>query len=162
MRKLTVILALLLCIGFLVAQQTINFQSADNASAYTYSGSMNNVEKLKINTYIWGQIHKPGLYIVPDDTDLLKLLSLAGGPTEDAKLNKIRIIRPTNNGKKVIFVNLKKYIDTGDENLIPVLMPGDTIVVAGTIWYAVTRFTSFVADVAVLITVYATLSTLNK
>jgi hypothetical protein len=161
-RKLTVILALLLCIGFLVAQQTINFQSADNASAYTYSGSMNNVEKLKINTYIWGQIRQPGLYIVPDDTDLLKLLSLAGGPTEDAKLNKIRIIRPTNNGKKVIFVNLKKYIDTGDENLIPVLMPGDTIVVAGTIWYAVTRFTSFVADVAVLITVYATLSTLNK
>ncbi len=162
MRKFTVLIGLLLCMTFLIAQPTINFQSADNASAYTYSGSMNNVEKLKINTYIWGQIRKPGLYIVPDDTDLLKLLSLAGGPTEDAKLNKIRIIRPTNDGKKVIFVNLKKYIDTGDENLIPVLMPGDTVVVAGTIWYAITRFTGFVADVAILITVYATFSSLNE
>ncbi len=161
MRKLTVLIGFLLFISFLMSQQTINFQSADNASAYTYSGSMNNVEKLKINTYIWGQVLKPGLYIVPDNTDLLKLISLAGGPTEDAKLNKIRVIRPTQEGKKVIVVNMKKYIDTGDENLIPVLMPGDTVVVSGTIWYAVTRFTGFVADVAILVTVYATLSNIN-
>ena len=73
-------------------------QSADGgglsgSSAYSYSGTMNEQDQLKIFVYIWGQVRKPGMYIVPDDTDLLTVLSLAGGPTENAKLKTIRIVR---------------------------------------------------------------------
>jgi polysaccharide biosynthesis/export protein len=128
----------------------------NNASAYTYSGSMSNEEKLKIYTYIWGQVLRPGLYIVPDDTDLLTLLSLAGGPSENAKLSKIRIIRPTSNSQKVILVNLKAYMETGNEALIPILQPGDTIVVSGTIFYAFTRVTDFLSKVAIALSIYLT------
>jgi polysaccharide biosynthesis/export protein len=128
----------------------------NNASAYTYSGSMSNEEKLKIYTYIWGQVLRPGLYIVPDDTDLLTLLSLAGGPSENAKLSKIRIIRPTSNSQKVILVNLKAYMETGNEALIPILQPGDTVIVSGTIFYAFTRVTDFLSKVAIALSIYLT------
>jgi len=128
--------------------------STSNISAYTFDGVRSGVEKLKINTHIWGQIYKPGFYAVPDDTDLLTLISLAGGPREDAKLTKIRIVRPTAQGEKIIFVNLKKYMETGDENLIPVLQPGDTVIVSGTIFYAAARVADFLSKAAIALSVY--------
>jgi polysaccharide biosynthesis/export protein len=133
----------------------------NNASAYTYSGSMSNEEKLKIYTYIWGQVLRPGLYIVPDDTDLLTLLSLAGGPSENAKLSKVRIIRPTSTSQKVILVNLKAYMETGNEALIPILQPGDTVVVSGTIFYAFTRVTDFLSKIAIALTIYVTIHSIK-
>lgn len=135
--------------------------TTNNASAYTYSGSMNNEEKLKIYTYIWGQVLRPGLYIVPDDTDLLTLLSLAGGPSENAKLAKIRIIRPTSTSQKVILVNLKSYMETGNEALIPILQPGDTVIVSGTIFYAFSRVTDFLSKVALALSIYLTIHNLK-
>ena len=144
----------------LVAQVQPSYQSTTNTSAYFYSGTITGSEQLKIYTYIWGQVSKPGLYIVPDNTDLLTLMSLAGGPTEDAKLAKIRIIRPGADDEKVIFVNIKEYIDTGDSNLIPQLEPGDTIIVSGSIYYAFYRFTDFLSKIAIVLSVVAALNSL--
>ena len=136
------------------AQTNTAYTPTSNASAYSFDGTRSGAEKLKINTYVWGQVLKPGLYIVPDDTDLLTLLSLAGGPREDAKLTKIRIIRPTAQGDRIIWINLKKYIETGDEKLIPVLQPGDTVIVSGTIFYAFSRITDFLSKAAIALSVY--------
>ena len=138
----------------LFSQQTINFTPSSNISAYSYEGIRSGVEKLKMNNYILGQVYKPGLYTVPDDTDFLTLLSLAGGPREDAKLSKIRIVRPSSEGEKVIWVNFKKYLETGDPTLIPELKPGDTIVVSGTVFYAVSKVASFLSDITVALGVY--------
>jgi len=138
----------------LFSQQTINFTPSSNISAYTYEGIRSGVEKLKMNNYILGQVYKPGLYTVPDDTDFLTLLSLAGGPKEDAKLTKIRIVRPSSEGDKVIWVNFKKYLETGDPTLIPELKPGDTIVVSGTIFYAVSKVAKFLSDITIALGVY--------
>jgi len=69
------------------------------------------------------------MYIVPDNTDLLALISLAGGPTENAKLTKVKIVRPTAEGEKIIWVNLNKYMESGAEKMIPTMKPGDTIIV---------------------------------
>ena len=139
----------------LFGQQTINFTPSSNISAYTYEGIRSGVEKLKMNNYILGQVYKPGLYTVPDDTDFLTLLSLAGGPREDAKLSKIRVVRPSSEGDKVIWVNFKKYLETGDATLIPQLKPGDTIIVSGTIFYAVSRVASFLSDLTVALSMYS-------
>jgi len=145
----------------LFAQTTGGYQSANNASAYSYTGTMSGQEKLKIYTHIWGQVSKPGLYIVPDDTDLMTLLSLAGGPKEDAKLTRVRIIRPTSSGNKIIWVNLKQYMDTGDEKLIPVMQPGDTVILSGTVFYAFTRVTDFLSKVAIALSLYNTVHSIN-
>jgi hypothetical protein len=153
---------LLVLIGLYAQNQAIpmSYMPTNNASAYTYEGSQSNSSKLKINAYIWGQVQKPGLYIVPDDTDLLTLISLAGGPKEDAKLTKVRIVRPTIGGDRVIWINLKKYLESGNEKMIPVLQPGDTVVVSGTIFYAFSRLTDFLSKAAIAISVYGLLTKL--
>lgn len=155
-----IIVLIMLSIG-IFAQNIGVFQPTSNASAYSFEGSNSGAEKLKINTYIWGQVMKPGLYIVPDDTDLLTLLSLAGGPREDAKLTKIRIVRPTAQGEKIIWINMKKYLETGDEKMIPIMQPGDTVIVAGTIFYAFSRMTDFLSKTAIALSLYNTLVNLK-
>ena len=129
-----------------------------NTAGYSYSGTMNEEDQLKILTYIWGQVERPGLYIVPDDTDVLTLMSLAGGPTVDAKLKSVRIIRSSPSGEEqIIFVDLKKYIETADYRLIPRLMPGDTVIVSGTSFYAFSRIVTFLSQVAITLSVYLTI-----
>lgn len=104
---------------------------------------------MKVN--VWGQVLKPGQYFVPDDTDLISLISYAGGPTENAKINSVRIIRSNNSEKKVLSVDIKKYTETADPSLIPVLMPGDTIIVSGSVFFLFSRFAGFVSQLAVVV-----------
>ncbi len=158
MKKIILALLILCFCLSIVAEESVSFQSASNTSAYFYSGSISDSERLKIYTYVWGQVEKTGLYIVPDNTDLLALISLAGGPTENAKLANIRIVRPTADGSKVIFVDLKEYIETGNEDLIPVLKPGDTVIVAGSIYYAFFRVADFMSKVAIVVSVIAAIN----
>jgi len=159
-KRVVLICALaLICLG-LFAQTQGSFVPTSNASAYTFEGTRSNEATLKINTYIWGQVYKPGLYIVPDYTDLLTLLSLAGGPKEDAKLTKIRIVRPTVDGERIIWINMKKYLESGDEKMIPVMQPGDTVIVSGTIFYAFSRVTDFLSKAAIALSLYNLISTL--
>jgi polysaccharide biosynthesis/export protein len=46
---------------------------------------------MKIN--IWGFVRYPGRYIVPNYSTIQDILSLAGGPTQDAHLEDLRIFR---------------------------------------------------------------------
>jgi len=125
---------------------------------------MGDEDQLRIYTQIWGQVKKPGFYLLPDDTDLLTLLSLAGGPTGDAKLSKVRIVRPSqDNGQgEIIWVNLKKYLDTGNYDIIPVLKAGDTVVVSGTIFYGMERVAGFLAKFATVLSIYNLYLTIQK
>lgn len=47
--------------------------------------------------YLWGAVPAPGTYIVPDETDLSGLLSLAGGPVnapfDEAQLDRTTTVR---------------------------------------------------------------------
>ncbi|MDP8202153.1 MAG: SLBB domain-containing protein [Candidatus Tenebribacter burtonii] len=136
--------------------------SYNQGAVYQYSGSLTGTGQLKIRTYIWGQVRNPGLYIIPDDTDLLTLISSAGGPTENAKLTKIRIIRSTTEGEKVIWVDLKEYLKTGQAELIPILKPGDTIIVSGSTYYAFTKAVNWLSQIAVILSVYIAISNVSK
>ena len=161
MKKLLLILFLFF-ISVVIFAQTEGASGAYNpASIYLYSGTLSGTEQLKIKTYIWGQVKKPGLYIVPDNTDLLTLISSAGGPTENAKLSKVKIIRSTEDGEKVIWINLKKYLETGDENLIPIMKPGDTVVISGSTYYAFTKAVDWLSQIAIMLSVYVAISNIN-
>lgn len=145
----------------LYAQTESGTSSYNTGSVYMYSGTLEGTELLKIKTYIWGQVRKPGLYIVPDDTDLLTLISSAGGPTENANMNKIRIIRQTEEEEKIIWVDLQEYIDHGDYDLIPSLQPGDTVVVSGSAYYAFTKAVAWISQIAVILSVYISVNNIN-
>lgn len=83
-------------------------------------------ERVRITVNVWGEVSRPGSYLVPDDTDLITLLSLAGGPTDRADLRDVRIVRfhPADAGSQVI--DLEEAMELPDP-AAPALLPGDTI-----------------------------------
>jgi hypothetical protein len=114
-------------------------------------------DQLLIKVNIWGFVAKPGQYLVPNDTDLISLISFAGGPRDGAKLNSIKLIRdmnPEDKVEKILEVNVQKYINDGNESLIPTLKPGDTIIVSGSIWYHIGEYLAFVTKIATLVQIY--------
>ena len=125
-------------------------QTDQGAQYYVFLGSD---KELQMNVQIWGQVLRPGMYSVPQTTDLVGLISFAGGPTEYANLNNIRIVR-TNPNPRVLKVNLKAYMDTGDSKRQPVLKPGDTVVIPGSLFYGFSRFVRVVAQLAIVANVY--------
>lgn len=50
-------------------------------------------DKILIPVHIWGAVQKPGLHFIPTGTNLVEALSLAGGPTIQANLDKVKLTR---------------------------------------------------------------------
>lgn len=74
---------------------------------------------------VFGEVNAPGSFTFQKSTDLVDILMRAGGVTRYAGVEQIRVI---SNNAPILF-NLKKYLDTGDESLLPDLAPGTTIFV---------------------------------
>lgn len=114
-------------------------------------------DQLLIKVNIWGFVAKPGQYLVPSDTDLISLISFAGGPRDGAKMSSIKLIRTENSENlktKIINVDVKKYTKNGEESLIPKLQPNDTIIVSGSTWHHIGNFLGFVTKIATLLQIY--------
>jgi protein involved in polysaccharide export with SLBB domain len=47
----------------------------------------------QIVVHIWGEVGQPGEYRVSDGTDILGIISKAGGPTQFSRLSKVRLTR---------------------------------------------------------------------
>ncbi|MDD5766712.1 MAG: SLBB domain-containing protein [Candidatus Marinimicrobia bacterium] len=99
-----------------------------NTSRYIFSPG---TDALLMTVKIWGEVVKPGLYDIPIGTDLIELLSSAGGPTARAKLSRIKIIHASTSedGGGVTTVDVADFLKNGDSKLIPEIKPNDTIVV---------------------------------
>jgi hypothetical protein len=78
---------------------------------------------------LWGYVKNPGRYEVPISTDLIQLMSFAGGPLADADLGSVkvtRVVRREGGVRKVEYnVNLR-HLDKLDEMALS-LEGGDTI-----------------------------------
>ena len=106
---------------------------------------------------VWGFVHKPGQYMVPYETDLISLLSFAGGPREEARIKSIKLVRPGVGEVKsqVIDIDVKNYLEKGNLSEIPILCPGDTVVVSGTSFHFIHQFFDFAIRIAALVQVWA-------
>ena len=135
----------LACISF--AQQKVNPQDR-----YLMSEGDN----LQILVHVWGEVNAPGQYRVADGTNVLELISLAGGPNEFSNLGNVVLTREydaeefdyskskllhqkkTNliGGNKIIIkVDLNRYLNTLDYEPILVLKPGDVVYVKKNSWF---------------------------
>ncbi|MEZ8823842.1 SLBB domain-containing protein [Vibrio amylolyticus] len=74
---------------------------------------------------VFGEVNAPGSFSFKEGTDLVDVIMRSGGVTRYAGVEQIRII--TNNTPEIF--NLKRYLDSGDADLLPVLTPGATIFV---------------------------------
>jgi hypothetical protein len=108
---------------------------------------------LQINVQVWGQIMRPGMYSVPKTTDIIGLLSFAGGPTEEANISRVTLVR-TNPESKVFDLDLARYTKTGDKDVIPMLRPGDTVIVPENNGRKLAKIVQVVSQLAIVTNVY--------
>ena len=69
--------------------------------------------------YVYGQVKSPGSYPIRDQTTLLQALSLAGGGTPTAAVNRTRVIRVVNGEKKEYRIGLADLVQPGDTIMVP-------------------------------------------
>ncbi len=131
------ILATVLNIDLILAAK----QSGDE-SPYSSSYIIPSEAGIKMSINIWGEVRNPGQYLIPYsiNLDLISLLSLAGGPLTGANLKKVTLIREIEKdgeSGKIVTVNLKEYIKTGNRKLLPAIEPNDTVIIEPTFWSSV-------------------------
>ncbi len=110
---------------------------------------------ITITVSIWGFVQRPGLYEVASSTDLVNLISLAGGPNTYAKMSDVQLVRTSKKEdgsylRKEYHINLSKLTDLKENELK--LQPGDVIYVNHTRWYTVKEVFSVASSLAILST----------
>ncbi len=97
-----------------------------NKGAEFVSGDFPGAVMMKIN--IWGDVEKPGIHYVPAKTDLITLLSYAGGPGDSAILDDVTIRRTVGGKQTIIDVDVESLLDNPKASF-PTLEANDTIVI---------------------------------
>ncbi len=77
---------------------------------------------------VTGEVREPGNYTYEEGMKALDAISIAGGPSPNAKLGSIKIFREISTQRKVYKLNLKKVL-SGRTELDIRLLPGDIILV---------------------------------
>lgn len=111
-------------IAFLLFSATIFCQEVDqeipqleiipHISSQRYFTGKDGIVRIYVN--VWGAVKKPGIHLVYDGIDITTLMSITGGPSDNARLSKIKLIRevPDDNGEFVHYKDFKKFITDGD------------------------------------------------
>ncbi|OCH53043.1 SLBB domain-containing protein [Vibrio sp. ZF57] len=102
----------------LVSNIEQEFDAAKLANSGDSADSRNSIK-------VFGEVNAPGSFTYKENTDLVDVLMRSGGVTRYASVEQIRVI---SNNTPTLF-NLKRYLDSGDESLLPILRPGATIFV---------------------------------
>jgi protein involved in polysaccharide export with SLBB domain len=79
--------------------------------------------------YIMGAVGAPGRYAFDNQMGFLDLLSAADGPIKTADLRHIRVSARGGKVSDVRTVDFSRYLETGDESLLPRLKTGDVVFV---------------------------------
>ncbi|MDK9774365.1 SLBB domain-containing protein [Vibrio sp. B181a] len=99
-----------------------NIEQEFDAAKFANSGdSADSARAIKV----FGEVNAPGSFTYKPNTTLVDVIMRAGGVTRYASVEQIRVI--TNNTP--VMFNLKRYLDSGDQSLLPEVLPGTTIFV---------------------------------
>jgi len=130
-----------------------------NKIGFTQGGlfDFSDPSSLNIKVSVWGFVKFPGKYVIPVYSKINDLISYAGGPTEEARLEEMRIVRTDSISSKQIIFNLNyndylmdpKYsIDSSTQSL----KAGDVLLVSGSPrFYLHDYLTTILSLVSVLI-----------
>jgi hypothetical protein len=110
---------------------TLNKLYQSQAGYYDYSEP--SVVNIKVS--IWGFVKYPGKFIIPAYSSIKDLISYAGGPTDEARLEELRILRTNDDSSQTIIrINYKDFLmDTEVKtiNTSEKLKAGDVLLVSG-------------------------------
>lgn len=119
--------------------------------------------RLEMVVFIIGEVKEPGEYRVLDTTNVLELVSKAGGPTEYGSLSNVsirRALRPPGDaggqpaGRDRIQVNLSDYLAGKTASRPPTLVPGDVVTVSAGGYRTWRRVFTVVRDLSVVASAY--------
>jgi polysaccharide export outer membrane protein len=79
--------------------------------------------------YVQGQVARPGKYELGGSPSVWDAIKEAGGATAVASLDGVRIVRTSSDGSTTTLVNLQQALDSGNLSSLPVLKPGDAVIV---------------------------------
>ncbi|MEZ9420056.1 SLBB domain-containing protein [Vibrio breoganii] len=74
---------------------------------------------------VFGEVNAPGSFSFKTDTNLVDIIMRSGGVTRYASVEQIRVI---SDNSPTTF-NLKRYLDSGDDSMLPKLNPGSIVFV---------------------------------
>ena len=69
--------------------------------------------------FVSGQVRTPGAYSITENTSVLQALTLAGGVTESAAINRLRVMRIVDGNQKTITVKITDTLQPGDTLVVP-------------------------------------------
>lgn len=69
--------------------------------------------------FVSGQVRTPGAYSITENTTVLQALTLAGGVTESAAINRLRIMRIVDGKQKNLTVKITDVVQPGDTLVVP-------------------------------------------
>jgi protein involved in polysaccharide export with SLBB domain len=111
--------------------------------------------KVNIKVSVWGYVKFPGKYIIPVNSTLRDLLSYAGGPTADAYLDDVRLVRTLPDSTQQVFTyNFSELtLEPAITKKVPnqTIQPGDMLLLPGQPrMYFKDYFTMFISTVSAL------------
>ena len=106
--------------GSLVMVPELPDDPSDNKSQWVRQASEDSI-------YLFGQVGAPGRYRFDPNMHFLDILAAADGPSIEADLSNVRISHRNQHRAKVTKLDLAMYFETGDETLLPHVLPGDSI-----------------------------------
>ncbi len=80
--------------------------------------------------YVHGEVEIPGKYGFEQNPTVWEAIREAGGATSTAALETVRIIRAEGEGRRTFLVDLQAAIESGNLDDLPVLEPGDAVIVS--------------------------------
>ncbi len=82
-----------------------NYTRANEYYSELYQG------EILVPIHLLGAVNKPGVYHIPKQTDIVRLLALAGGTMVDANMEDVSIKRRSEETERVININLKQLVN---------------------------------------------------
>lgn len=98
-----------------------------------------------------GAVRNPGLFNPVKAENLADMINLAGGSLQNGNMNRILHITTREGTAETKIIKLKKLINDGLTDEIPLAYPGDVIVVSEYYWWQETRWwVNMIRDMAVV------------
>lgn len=101
---------------------------------------------------IFGMVSSPNNYQIVDETSVFKVLSMAGGPTEEANIRRVKIYRDSGDPNYQV-LDLTYYLESGRMDEAAMVRPGDIVYVPER-QNAVREMSDFLRDVVLLFGIF--------
>ncbi len=104
-------------------------RSGDMAANVTLApGDQISIPEIKYRTVVFGDVARPGAFVYKAGYRISDALSSVSGPTQQADLGKINIIRTDKiHGTQMVRVDFNKFVLRGDPAGNPLIQPGDSL-----------------------------------